>query len=172
MGTEMGTNGGHEGYVAIRKKESFVIPGLIIFTLTFGVSFLSAQASFAGLESWYSTLRKPTWTPPNWLFGPAWTVLYALMATAATLVWTSGRRRALILYAIQLALNGAWSVLFFGLRRPDWALADIVLLDIMVLVTLIVFYRIRPLAGLLLIPYLAWILYATALNWSIWSLNR
>lgn len=125
--------------------------------------------------AWYAGLEKPPWTPPGAVFGPVWTVLYAMMAVAAWLVW---KRRAvtavgpaLVLFVIQLALNAAWSWLFFGLERPDLALIDIAVLWAVILATTALFWRVRPLAGWLLLPYLAWVSFAAALNWQIWRLN-
>ena len=124
---------------------------------------------------WYALLQKPSWTPPGWIFGPVWTALYVLMALAAWLVWSragfAGARVALGLFLLQLVLNAAWSWLFFGLHRPGLALADIVALWILLLATLVVFWRRRPLAGALLVPYLLWVSLASALNWELWRMN-
>jgi translocator protein len=124
---------------------------------------------------WYDRLAKPEWTPPDWLFGPVWTVLYAMMAVAAWLVWRrtgfAEGRWALGLFALQLVLNAGWSAIFFGLQRPGLALAEILLLWVVILATLIAFWRVRPLAGALLVPYLAWVSTATALNFEIWRMN-
>ena len=127
------------------------------------------------IPTWYATLLKPSWNPPGWVFGPVWTALYLLMGVAAWLVWRAvgwpAARRALLLFAAQLVLNTAWSPIFFGLRSPGWALVDIVVLWAAVVATLGAFRRIRPVAGVLLIPYLVWVTFASALNWSIWRLN-
>lgn len=122
---------------------------------------------------WYQELAKPVWTPPNWLFGPAWTVLYVLMALAAWKVWIAvrGIDRALVVYAVQLLLNAIWSWLFFGLQRVDLALADIIALWLWIVVTIVLFRRRDRLASMLLWPYLAWVTYAAALNFEIWRLN-
>jgi len=125
---------------------------------------------------WYAQLTKPAWNPPNWVFGPVWTLLYAMMGVSAWLVWKDagfkGATTALSLFGVQLALNAAWSWFFFGLLQPGLALVDIVLLWIAIFATLISFWRIRGLAGALLVPYLAWVTFASALNFSIWQLNR
>lgn len=123
---------------------------------------------------WYAVLAKPDWTPPNWLFGPVWTALYLAMAVAAWRV--AGRNSslkvtALILFVAQLGVNALWSWLFFGRHELGQALADILVLDLLVLICLLLFWRIDRLAGLLLAPYLLWIGYASALNWRIWQLN-
>ncbi len=122
---------------------------------------------------WYQALAKPVWTPPDWLFGPAWTLLYALMALAAWKVWIAARRidLALAVYAAQLLLNASWSWLFFGLQRVDLALADIVALWLLIIVTIVLFRRRDRLASMLLWPYLAWVTYAAALTFEIWRLN-
>ena len=125
---------------------------------------------------WYATLRKPSWNPPNWIFGPVWTALYTIMAIAAWLVWKRGgfpgQRLALSLFLAQLLFNALWSPLFFGLRHPGLAFADIVLLWLALLGTVAAFWRARPIAGALLLPYLAWVTFASALNFALWRLNH
>jgi len=125
--------------------------------------------------AWYAALAKPAWTPPGWIFAPVWTVLYVLMAVAAWLVSRSGafrqRRLPLTLFLLQLACNGLWSWLFFGLQRPGLALLDIVALWLILLPTTTTFRKTRPLAGYLLWPYLAWVTFAAALNFEIWRIN-
>lgn len=123
---------------------------------------------------WYAALAKPGWTPPSWVFGPVWTLLYVLMGVAAWLVWDRHRnaaRVALTLFVLQLIVNAAWSWLFFGLRSPALAFAGIVLLWALILATVIAFRRLRPPAAALLLPYLAWVTFAAALNFAIWRLN-
>jgi tryptophan-rich sensory protein len=144
---------------------------------------LAATAAAAGgwltetsRATWYAALDRPNWAPPDAVFGPVWTLLYALMAIAAWLVWrappSSDTRRALALYSAQLALNLLWSALFFGLRRPAWALVEIFALWSAIAMTTIAFWRVRRLAGALLLPYLAWVSFAVALNAAFWWLNR
>jgi benzodiazapine receptor len=124
---------------------------------------------------WYSALAKPTWTPPNAVFGPVWTVLYILMGVAAWLVWRrvgfSGAPVALGLFLVQLVLNSLWSYLFFGAHRPDLAFVDIVALWLVILATTIGFWRVTLPAGVLLLPYLCWVGFASALNLQLWRLN-
>jgi benzodiazapine receptor len=150
---------------------------LVVFILlTFAVAGLGGLATRNGLPGWYSTLAKPSWTPPSWVFGPVWTLLYTTMAVAAWLVllrggW-NGARGALILFAVHLAVNAAWSVLFFGCHRPGLALVDIVILWGMILALIVAFRRISAGAALLLVPYLLWVSFATVLNGAIWWLNR
>ena len=138
---------------------------------------LGAGAVGAGFGpgEWYASLQKPSWTPPGWLFGPVWTLLYILMAVAAWLVSTHGefrrRRLPLTLFCLQLAANAAWSWLFFGLQRPGLALVDIALLWLLLTLTLVLFYTTRRASGLLLLPYWLWVSFAAALNAEIWRLN-
>lgn len=125
---------------------------------------------------WYAGLKKPPWNPPGWIFGPVWTLLYTAMAVAAWLVWRrggfAGQRRPLSFYLVQLLLNALWSPLFFGLHRPALGLVDIALLWLALLATVRAFWKVRPLAGALLMPYLAWVTFASALNCAVWLLNR
>lgn len=128
-------------------------------------------------SAWYSSLPKPELTPPDWLFAPVWTLLYALMGVAAWLVWQQGpqKRRvfvAMILFFIQLALNAWWSFIFFDQHSAGGALIDIVLLWVAILATIIAFARVSKAAAWLLLPYLAWVSFAAYLNWSIWLLNK
>jgi translocator protein len=125
------------------------------------------------LQPWYANLAKPAWTPPNWLFGPVWSALYLMMAIAAWLVWrtANGFTLPLKLFVFQLLLNVAWSGIFFGLRSPAAGLIDIALLWLSILATAIAFWQAVPVAGWLLLPYLIWVGYASALNFSIWRLN-
>ena len=141
------------------------------------VTFAAAWAGARFMPGeWYAALAKPWWNPPNWIFGPVWTVLYVLMAVAAWLVWRqagfAGAGPALGLFLVQLALNALWSYLFFGLHRIDWALADILALWAAILAVLILFWRVQATAGALLLPYLAWVSFATVLNFALWRLNR
>ncbi len=127
--------------------------------------------------TWYAGIEKPAFTPPNWVFGPVWTILYVLMGVAAFLVWQKGLRTpdvrvALAWFLVQLALNALWTPVFFALHRIDLALIVIVLLWAAVVTTIVYFLRIsRPAAGLL-VPYLLWVSFAAVLNASIWYLNR
>ncbi|MFN3595719.1 MAG: TspO/MBR family protein [Rubricoccaceae bacterium] len=140
------------------------------------LSFAASVGGAATDPSVYARLETPSWSPPAWLFGPVWTVLYALMGTAAWLVWLQGGWRAqrvpLTLFLVQLALNALWTPVFFGADLRGWALVVIVLLLASLTATLVAFWRVRPLAGALLVPYLAWVSFATALNASLWWLNR
>ena len=139
----------------------------------FFAAFLGARATMDAVATWYPTLVKPNWNPPTWLFGPAWTLLYLLMAVAAWLVWRqAGWNVALLVFGVQLALNVAWSFCFFAQRSPLAGLVDILLLWAAIAVTLVLFWRVDRVAGWLFVPYLGWVTFATALNFSIWRLNR
>jgi tryptophan-rich sensory protein len=129
------------------------------------------------VRDWYPTLRKPPGNPPPQYFGPVWTCLYLLMIFSAWNVWRvadgwEGATNAIVLFLIQLALNAAWSAIFFGLRSPGLALVEIAFLWIAIVATMMAFWTISPLSGELLIPYLLWVSYAAYLNAGIWKLNR
>ncbi len=137
-----------------------------------------AAASVGGLfmpGEWYAALKKPSWNPPGWVFGPVWTTLYTLMAVAAWLVWRRGgfaaQRRPLGLFLAQLALNAAWTPLFFGLKNPGLAFAELVLFWLAIAATLVAFRSVSRAAAWLLVPYLAWVSFAVVLNFALWRLN-
>ena len=151
------------------------IVGLLAWlAVSFVASGIGAVASIRAV-SFYGQLVQPSWAPPSSVFGPVWTILYALMGIAAWLVWRAGgfraNRSALTLFLVQLAVNALWSWLFFAWYRGALAFADIVLLWLLIIATLVSFWRVRPLAGALLIPYLLWVSFAAALNFSVWQLN-
>ena len=139
------------------------------------VSALGGAVTATSVTSWYPTLVKPTFNPPNWAFGPVWTVLYICMAVAAWRVWRQrsapGRGVALSVFGVQLALNLAWSFIFFGAQRIDLAMVDIVLLLLSIVVTAVLFWRIDRPAGLLFVPYIVWVGYAATLTLSLLILN-
>jgi len=149
---------------------------VISLSACFGALALGSLFTVPSIPIWYASLRKPAWTPPSWLFGPVWGLLYAMMAFAVWLVWLragiTGARVAVLVFAIQLILNVAWSWLFFARRNPGAALVDITLLCLSVGLTALLFARVEPLAAYLLLPYLMWILFAALLNARIWQLNR
>ena len=151
------------------------IVGLIGWLLlSFITAAIGAVASVQA-AAFYQQLAQPSWAPPSSVFGPVWSVLYALMGVAAWLVWREGgwrrQRGVLALFVLQLALNALWSWLFFGWHRGALAFADIVLLWLLIVATLVGFWRVRPLAGALLLPYLCWVSFAAALNFAVWHLN-
>ena len=136
----------------------------------------AALVTATSVREWYPHIAKPSWTPPGAVFGPVWSVLYILMGVSAWLIWRNStgltRRRALLIFATQLALNGVWSFLFFGLRNPGWAALEIVLLWSAIVATIFAFARISRIAAGLLLPYLVWVSFAAALNFAVWNLNR
>ncbi len=153
-----------------RKRQALGLIGWL------AASFAAAAVGARFLPgAWYAALAKPSWTPPDGVFAPIWTTLYVLMAVAAWRVWRragfAGAPLALAVYALQLALNALWSYLFFGLHRPLLALADVVALWLAIAATLALFWRVERTAGLLLVPYLAWVTVAAALNAALVRLN-
>ncbi len=140
--------------------------------LCFGAAAIGA---FFPPGEWYQSINKPTWNPPAWVFGPVWTTLYAMMAVAAWRVWRQGgfakQRGPLGIFLLQLALNAAWSLLFFGLKQPGIAFAEIVLLWLAIAWTIAAFRRVQRFAAWLLVPYLAWVSFAAFLNGTLWRLN-
>ena len=151
------------------------ITGLMLsLALAFGVAAIGGWVTAGSVSTWYPGLAKPSLNPPDWIFGPVWTALYALMAVAAWRVWWSLgtlRHRALAFYGVQLALNLLWSILFFGAHRIGWALIEIAILLAAIAATTIAFWRIDRLAGLSFTPYVAWVAFAGMLNAAIWRLN-
>lgn len=151
--------------------------GLLVFLAAcFAAAAIGSAANVSAIPTWYAQLQKPAWNPPSWVFGPVWTVLYAAMAVAGWLVWKAqGSVRAaagpLAIFTIQLVLNTAWSIVFFGQRQPMMAFVVIVLLWLSILATMLAFRRISTLAGWLFLPYLLWVTYASTLNYAIWQLN-
>jgi len=142
------------------------------------VGYSASVVTRPSVETWYPTIIKPSFNPPNWIFMPMWTFLYILMAVAAGLVWDKIKeqneevKKALGFFLIQLALNAIWSYLFFGLKNPMLALIEIALLFLMIYETYLKFIKINKIAGYLLIPYMGWVAFAAILNASIWWLNR
>jgi benzodiazapine receptor len=142
---------------------------------TFLVAGTSTIFTASSIASWYAGLAKPSFNPPNQIFGPVWTLLYTLMAIAAWLVWRRAdsplRSRALLLFWVQLALNFGWSLIFFRGREIGIALIEIVLLWLAILATLFLFFRLSKTAGWMFVPYLAWVSFASVLNFAIWQKN-
>ena len=150
---------------------------LFAFILCQGAGAVGSVYTLPAIPGWYESLQKPFFSPPNWVFGPVWTVLFTLMAIAAYLVWTKGLkepavRNALIVFLVQLALNSLWCFLFFGLRSPLYGLVDILFLWAMILVTIAQFSKVSTPAALLMIPYILWVTFASGLNLGIFFLNR
>jgi tryptophan-rich sensory protein len=154
------------------RTPSAVWLGLAAFGVAVAVAALIGGLGVAGTSAEYQSLEQPSWAPPSWLFGPVWTTLYAMMAVAGWLVWRrTGWSAALTVYAAQLVLNAAWTPIFFGFGRYGLALADIVVLWFLIGATIALFWRVSRPAAALLVPYWAWVTFATALNAAIWSAN-
>lgn len=156
-----------------RRRDLAGLAGFLLLSLA--VSALGGLATATSVATWYPTLAKPPFNPPDWIFAPVWTTLYVLMAFAAWRIWrmpaSKRRSQALVAYLIQLALNVVWSVLFFSCQAIGMALAEIIVLLAATIVTLVLFWRLNRLAGVLLLPYPVWVAFATVLNVSLWMLN-
>lgn len=152
---------------------------MIIFGATFLAAAVGSLATFAAIPTWYGALNKTTLTPPNWVFGPVWTLLYILMAMAAYLVWASNHENnrnitkdAMLLFVGQLVLNALWSILFFGNHLLLTAFIEIIFLLITIIFTTVWFFRISKPAGYLMTPYIAWVSFASILNFLVYLANR
>jgi benzodiazapine receptor len=167
----IGNNGVFMALLPKRKQFLGLVTWLVVSFIAAGIG--GAASIHAG--SFYARLVRPEWAPPSFVFGPVWTVLYALMGIAAWLVWRidgfRAARGAFSLFLIQLALNAIWSWLFFGWHRGALAFADIMLLWTAIIGTMVAFWRVRALAGALLVPYLLWVSFASVLNFAVWQLN-
>ena len=148
---------------------------IVLLVLCFMAAGIGGAVTTPKIDGWYDTLTKPTWNPPDWIFGPVWSALYLAMALAAWLVWRQsgwvGAKVALTLFGVQLALNTLWSCLFFGLETPGFAFLEILMLWMAVAATMVTFWLRSRVAGLLFVPYLAWVTFAAILNFTIWRLN-
>jgi len=152
---------------------SLILGAVGAIVLTFGAAYVGSRFP---VDEWYTALSKPSWNPPNWLFGPVWSVLYILMAISVWLVWREegllGAIVPLSIFLLQLVLNAAWSWLFFGLHELGIAFVEIVTLWVAIIVNITLFWRLKPISGILLIPYLLWVTFASVLNYTLWRLNR
>ncbi len=149
---------------------------IISILIPLAIGSLAGLFTSSSVNGWYTTLVKPSFNPPNWLFAPVWTSLYILMGIAFFLIWKSKvnevvKRTAISLYIIQLALNFCWSFIFFYAHQPGWALVDIILLWIFIFLTILWFGKISTVSAWLLVPYICWVSFATVLNYAIWKLN-
>ena len=150
---------------------------IILIVICLGIGYASSLVTQNGIQTWYNTIEKPSFNPPNWLFGPVWTALYICIAIAGGIVWDKINtnplaKKAMLYFGIQLLLNTLWSFLFFGLKNPLIALIEIILLLLIIYETYMLFSKINKTAGYLFIPYLLWVSFAMFLNASIWWLNR
>jgi benzodiazapine receptor len=141
-----------------------------------GAGLIGSFFTFENIPTWFAGIKKPDFSPPNWVFGPVWTTLYILMGISAYIVWEKGRgkperKSAMGLFALQLVLNTLWSILFFGMRNPFYAFVEIVFLWLGIAGTIMAFSRISKNAALLMVPYLLWVSFAAYLNYAIWRLN-
>jgi len=160
----------------VEMKKATLIKIILSVSVCLLVGFLASIATQSSVNTWYETLEKPFFTPPNSLFGPVWTVLYVLMGISAGIVWSRGLyhvwvKTALYHFVFQLMCNALWSLVFFGLQKMLWALLTIVALFVLILLTFKWFKVVNKTAAYLLIPYAVWVLYAMALNFEIWRLN-
>ncbi|WP_299171895.1 TspO/MBR family protein [uncultured Allomuricauda sp.] len=157
------------------KKKKIVNIGIAV-AICLLIGFLSSFATQSSVNDWYTTLNKPSFNPPNSIFAPVWTILYVLMGISAGIVWSKGFhhvwvKTALYHFGFQLLLNALWSIVFFGLKSPFWALLVILALLTLIILTMRWFKVVSKLAAYLLIPYLLWVSFATVLNYNIWMLN-
>ncbi len=156
---------------------SNIVKAIIAIAIPLMVGATSGFFTVTGVESWYQTIQKPSWNPPNWIFGPVWTTLYIMMGVALFLVWKEDtseelKKIAFTLFAIQLILNFFWSFIFFNQQQPGWALVEIIAMWVFILLTIFAFAQVNKTAAWLLVPYISWVSFATILNYTIWQLNR
>jgi benzodiazapine receptor len=154
-----------------------IIHLLICILACLAAAVIGSLFTFKAVQRWYPGLKKPRFTPPNWLFGPVWTLLYILMAISVFFIWEKGLSAngvliAFVLFWIQLALNALWSIIFFGMKAKGGGVIIIIVLWIMILATIIATFQVSNLAGVLLIPYIVWVSIASYLNIGVWRLNR
>jgi benzodiazapine receptor len=157
-------------------NKSTILKLIVSLILPLGIGAFSSLFTLDAIPGWYETLNKPSFNPPNWIFSPVWTTLYLLMGFSLFLIWKQGankdRNRAILVFMIQLILNFGWSLLFFYYHQIGLALIEIVLLWISIISMILLFYRIKPLAGYINLPYLLWVTFATILNAAYYFLNR
>lgn len=163
----------HREFYLVKRKIFKIIIAVAICLLVGALSSIATQSS---VNDWYLTLNKPSFNPPNWIFAPVWTILYVMMGVAAGIVWGKGFhhiwvKTGLYHFGFQLLLNAMWSLVFFGLKEPFYALLIIIALAILIVLTIKWFNVVSKKAAWLLVPYLLWVLFATALNFKIWELN-
>lgn len=149
---------------------------LIAIAIPVLVGGISGFFTVSGVESWYQTIQKPSWNPPNWVFGPVWTTLYVMMGIALWLVWKEDTSRelkmiAFILFGVQLILNFLWSFVFFKLEQPGFAFLEILFMWVAILATIFAFAQVNKTAAWLLVPYISWVSFAAILNFTIWRMN-
>lgn len=156
---------------------SNVLRLIISIAIPLIIGGLSGFFTATGVDSWYQTILKPSWNPPSWIFGPVWTALYVMMGISLYLVWKSNveqniKKKAITFFALQLTLNFFWSLIFFMLHSPGWALVEIVVLWLFILLTIFAFAKSSKAAAWLLVPYISWVSFASILTYTIWQLNK
>ena len=156
--------------------DKYPVLGLVVFLVVcFAAAGIGGAVTTPKIGTWYATLLKPSWNPPSWIFGPVWSALYLCMAVAAWLVWRQqgfvSATLPLTLFAVQLILNVLWSCIFFGLEMPGFAFVEVLLLWAAIAATTVTFWQWSMVAGLLFVPYLAWVSFASVLNFAVWRLN-
>lgn len=156
-------------------KKRIFFPLLFFILICLSAGYIGSTFTLPSIPTWYAALKKPLLNPPNWIFGPVWTTLYILMAIAAWQIYNLNKKNqvktALVCFFIQLALNVLWSLIFFGKHLLFWAFVEIILLWLAILITIIKFYKLKKSAGLLLLPYIIWVSFASYLTFSVWTLN-
>lgn len=149
---------------------------ILAIAIPLAVGFTSGFFTITGVGSWYQTIQRPSWNPPNWIFGPVWTTLYVMMGIALYLIWKADtssnlKNYAILLFALQLILNFFWSFIFFNQQQPGWAFAEILVLWVLILLTIFAFAKVNKSAAWLLVPYISWVSFASILNYAIWRMN-
>ena len=162
--------------VVLGMKNYTILKVILSITICLAVGGLSGYLTSGSISTWYVGINKPSFNPPNWIFGPVWTTLYTLMGISAGLIWSKGlefatTKKALSVFGIHLALNFSWSLIFFGLEQPLWAFIEILFLLSSIFYFTNLFYRISPFTGWLQVPYILWVSFATILNGAIAWLN-
>ncbi|MGB3006227.1 MAG: TspO/MBR family protein [Chitinophagaceae bacterium] len=150
---------------------------IISLAIPLAIGATSGFFTVSGVESWFQTINKPTWNPPNWIFGPVWTTLYVMMGIAFFIIWKSEirselKKSAIVLFAVQLVLNFFWSFIFFNQHEIGWALVEIIVMWFFILFSIFAFGNISKTAAWLMVPYISWVSFATILNYTIWQLNK
>ena len=153
-----------------------IVKLIICIVVCEGVGIIAGIATSKSIGEWYLYLNKPSFNPPNWIFGPVWTLLYLMMGISVYLIWKEGINfdgvnTAIVVFAVHLIINGLWSFVFFLWKSTGWGLVVILTLWLLIVICIILFYKINSTSAILLIPYLLWVSFASVLNWSLWKLN-
>ncbi len=163
-------------YIIVINKNMHILKYILSVLICLGAGAVGSLFTTPSVKTWYLTINRPSFNPPDWLFGPVWTLLFIMMGTALYLIWREGEKNkkvkcALYVFFAQLILNILWSILFFGFQSPFYAFIEIIILWLFILASIILFYKISKPAGLLLVPYILWVSFASILNFFIWRLN-